>query len=81
MKRFPHPLDCPFAHAFKFKGGGAPSTPPPPPIPPVTESATDVAQAKQNEREAAAKRQGYASTLLAGETGGAKNEQKTLLGE
>jgi hypothetical protein len=79
MKRSRHPLDCPFPHAFRFKGGSTPP-PPPPPIPPVTESSTDVAQAQAQQKRDAAKRQGYASTLLAGETGGTKDQQKTLLG-
>jgi hypothetical protein len=64
-----------------FKGGGGPSAPPPPPIPPVTSSSTEVVDTQRAQREAAAKRQGYASTLLAGETGGAKAQGKTLLGE
>ena len=62
----------------RFKGGKPP--PPPAPIPPVTESAADVAQASAEQRRAASKRRGYASTLLAGETGGIKEQPKTLLG-
>lgn len=59
---------------------GAKPPAPPPPIPPVTESSADVAQASAEAKRAAAKRQGYGSTLLAGETGGAKDDKKTLLG-
>jgi hypothetical protein len=63
------------------KDGSPP--PPPAPIPPVTSSSADVMQAQNQQRRDAAKRQGYASTLLAGETGGAmKSDQssKSLLG-
>lgn len=63
----------------RFKGASTPPAPPAP-IPPVTESSGDVAQAQAEQRRAAAKRQGLASTLLAGETGGTKEQPKTLLG-
>lgn len=80
MKRSPHPLDCPFTHAFRFKGGSA--APPPPPAPPVTERSTEVTAASRQVRTDAQKRKGYQSTLLAGETGGYNDQtgQKTLLG-
>lgn len=78
MKHARHPLDCPFPHAFKFKGGGSP----PPPTPPVTERSTEVTAASRQVRTDAQKRKGYQSTLLAGETGGYNDQagQKTLLG-
>lgn len=62
----------------RFKGATPP--PPPPPIPPVTESSQEVAQAAAQQKRDAAKRQGFASTLLAGETGGTTEKPKTLLG-
>jgi hypothetical protein len=58
--------------------GGTPK--PPDPIPPVTQASTEVAQASLQAKRDAAKRNGYASTLLAGETGGNKDAPKTLLG-
>jgi hypothetical protein len=61
------------------KGGKPP--PPPPPIPPVTESATDVEMAARGQREAAARRKGYLSTLLAGGMANAPVDgKKNLLG-
>jgi hypothetical protein len=62
-------------HVFK---GGTPDAPKP--IPPVTQASTEVAQASLQAKRDAAKRSGYASTLLAGETGGEKAAVKTLLG-
>jgi hypothetical protein len=46
----------------------------------VTESAAEVTEAKKRARRDSATRKGYASTLLAGETGGAATEKKSLLG-
>lgn len=65
------------------KGASAPPPPPKPP-PPVRETARDVQQAKEDEREAARLRRGYNWSL---ENGGRKGsllgqgEGKTLLGE
>lgn len=68
-----------FTAQRQFKGASTPP-PPPPPIPPVRESSMEVAQAQDQQRRDAAKRKGFASTLLAGETGGTKEQPKTLLG-
>lgn len=83
MKTFPQQHQAvgsrasfPLQRQFK---GGTPKVQAP--IPPVTQTAGEVVQASQQSRRDAAKRQGYASTLLAGETGGAKDKPKTLLGE
>ncbi len=66
-------------HNHVFKGGGTPSAPPAP-VPPVTQASAEVAQASLQAKRDAAKRKGYSSTLLAGETGGEKDAPKTLLG-
>jgi hypothetical protein len=62
-----------------FKGAKPP--PVPPAIPPVTESPVRKKEMELQQRELAARRRGMQSTILAGETGGAMDEQKTLLGE
>lgn len=70
-------------HAFKFFGGGASSGAPQQvyaPTPPVTQTAPEISQAKTDARRQASRRQGYASTLLAGETGGTQDQKKSLLG-
>jgi hypothetical protein len=65
---------------------GPPSKPgkPPAPTPPVTQTASEVVQASMQQKKDAVNRQGYASTLLAGETGAGMTDQsatkKTLLG-
>lgn len=46
--------------------------PPPPPPPPASTSSRDVQEAALDARRQALKRQGYQSTLFAGETGGFK---------
>ena len=63
------------------KGGGAPAAPPPP-APPPTERRVEVQTAKRQARVDSAKRKGQRATLLAGETGGFKEEEtkRTLLG-
>lgn len=61
-----------------FKGGALPE--PPPPNPPATERRTEVQAAKRQVRLDAQKRKGQQATLLAGETGGAQTQTKTLLG-
>lgn len=78
-----HPLNCPFQHAYRFKGGGGtPATPAPPAAPPSS-TQVEVTQAKRDTRKQAQNRAGITSTILAGETGtgGYGTEQKkTLLG-
>lgn len=61
------------------KGGKPP--PPAEPIPPVTESSSDVVMERRAQRQGAANRKGYLSTLLAGADPQAQaNEKKNLLG-
>jgi len=62
--------------------GPSPKPPKPaPPIPPVTESSVDVEMAARGQREAAARRRGYLSTLLAGGMANAPVDgKKNLLG-
>lgn len=58
--------------------------PPPPPPPPPSSSSVDVQDAATEAQRQALKRQGYQSTLFAGDTGGYKGStlggNKTLLG-
>lgn len=51
------------------------------PIPPVSDRSSEVQQAGREARRSAKKRRGLLSTFLAGETGGANNPVKTLLGQ
>ncbi len=51
------------------------------PIPPVSDRSSEVQQAGREARRAAKKRRGLLSTFVAGETGGANNPMKTLLGQ
>lgn len=51
------------------------------PIPPVSDRSSEVQQAGREARRSAKKRRGMLSTFLAGETGGANNPMKTLLGQ
>lgn len=51
------------------------------PIPPVSDRSSEVQQAGREARRSAKKRRGMLSTFLAGETGGASNPVKTLLGQ
>lgn len=51
------------------------------PIPPVSDRSSEVQQAGREARRSAKKRRGMLSTFLAGETGGANNPAKTLLGQ
>jgi hypothetical protein len=51
------------------KGAKAP-TPPPPAAPMATQSAAEVQQAKRDTQNQNAAKKGFASTVLAGETGG-----------
>lgn len=57
---------------------------PPAPIPPVSVSASEVADASRQQKMDAAKRKGYSNTLLAGNAGIGMGDQtggaKTLLG-
>lgn len=64
----------------RFCKGGGQMQAPPPPAPPATERAREVTQAKRQTRINEARKIGQAATLLAGETGGAQTERKTLLG-
>ena len=52
------------------KGGGGSPPPPAAIAPPVTQSVTEVNQAKRDTQRQAGKAKGYASTVLAGETSG-----------
>jgi hypothetical protein len=52
---------------------------PPPPPPPPTESSVDVQVARTDQKRQQAKRRGYASTILAGESA-SPDQKKTLLG-
>lgn len=51
------------------------------PIPPVSDRSSEVQQAGREARRASKRRKGFLSTFLAGETGGANNPVKTLLGQ
>jgi hypothetical protein len=51
------------------------------PTPPVSDRSSEVQQAGREARRNAKKRRGMLSTFLAGETGGASNPVKTLLGQ
>jgi hypothetical protein len=76
------PLQSPFEHLYRCNKGKPGAAPPP--IPPVTQTAAEVTQASMQQKRDAANRQGYASTLLAGENKlGMDNQssmKKTLLG-
>lgn len=53
----------------------------PTPIPPASDRSSEVRQAGRDARRNSRKRKGLLGTLLAGETGGANNPSKTLLGQ
>ena len=61
-------------HAFRYlSGGSAPSvaaTPVPAAVPPVTSSSAEVVQSQQDLRRQNLRKRGFASTTLAGDTGG-----------
>ena len=65
-------------------GPGPKTGKPPAPTPPVTQTASEVVQASMQQKKDAVNRQGYASTLLAGENKPGLTDQsggkKTLLG-
>lgn len=83
-------------HRRRFKGGSpppvqpvqlpptpAPIAPPPPVPPPPTPDSANAQQAASDMRGQQMRKQGYNSTLLAGETGGyqgAGQQKRTLLG-
>jgi len=52
----------------------------PKPTPPPTERASEVTAAKRRTRTNEARRIGQAASIIAGETGGAQTERKSLLG-
>lgn len=82
MKNSTDLFRCPFAHAFRFKGGGSPK-PPQAIAPPVTRSAVEINQEKRDTARQNQAKKGYAATVLAGETqgyGSSPTEKKTVLG-
>jgi len=79
-----NPLDyhtLPHSIAFKGGGGSGPIKKTAPAAAPPSTTTVEVTQAARDQRKQASKRRGMKSTILAGETGGFKqNGTSTILG-